>query len=505
MRLATAKEALRIDSESARLTGNDPEVFMETAGQRMAEVLCQRELIHRAQPIAIVCGAGNNGGDGFVIGRTLIARGFTGIEIFYAVEVSGGNARAELWHKQFSDLVMNGIEPTKIEKSSDLNLARFEVVIDALFGVGLNRPLGEFWVGIVENINSANKFVVSVDTPSGLHCDRGIPWPVAVRARWTLTCEISKPGFFLQQGSSFVGKILRISVGFPREIVLREACTVRLLTKRVIPFLFPERKAVTNKSKQGHLLVVGGSPGMLGALRLCAEAASRLGVGYVTVCSRAPRSALRELPADYLTLTLPEFFKSDLKRYSAVIVGPGLGQGPLTLKILKHLKMTHPRVLVDADALSEASQSESEGLLPFPRSWLVTPHAGELSKLLRLPALELEEDRLTAVELAAMRLQCLVLFKGFRTIVYNSRLKYIIGTGNAALAKAGTGDVLAGFIGSFMAQGLKTDEAAALGALIHGDLADRWVRSGRGSFSLKASDLLRINQLICKTIPSDKR
>lgn len=495
MRVATTREAQRIDFESVRETGQDPEVFMEAAGRGMVEALCQRGLVKASQSIAILCGPGNNGGDGFVIGRELVGRGFTGVEIFYATESTGPNAHADLWHKQFSDLILNGIEPKKIEKPNDIDLSKYEVIIDALFGVGLNRPLAEPWVSLIGRLNSVDSFVVSVDTPSGLHCDRGVPWPVAVRAQWTLTCEIAKAGFFIQEGPACVGHVLRIPVGFPREIVVREAKSVRLVTKKIIPSLFPSRSAVTNKSKQGHLLIIGGSPGMLGALKLCAEAASRLGVGYVTVCSRAAVSSRDDLPADYLSLGVSDFLKSDLQKYSAVVVGPGLGLSPQTAKILRHLRATHDRVLVDADALGQVGRAP-EGHCPFPENWLVTPHAGELSRLVQIPAPALEADRLSAVEQANKLLKCVILFKGFRTIVDNGNLKFIIGAGNAALAKAGTGDVLAGFIGSLMAQGLRTDEAAVVGALLHGDLADQWVRSGRGEFSLRASDLVRLNRMI---------
>lgn len=506
MRVATIQEAQRIDFESVRVTGQESEVFMEAAGQGMVEALCGRGLIQPRQPIAILCGPGHNGGDGFVIGRALMVRGFKGVEIFYANESAGANTNADLWHRQFSDLILNGIEPKKIEKAHEIDLSKYEVIIDALFGIGLNRPLGEPWISLIGRINISGKLIVSVDSPSGLHCDRGVPWPVAVRANWTLTCEIAKAGFFLQEGPACVGHVLRIPVGFPRDIVLREAKSVRLVTKKIIPSLFPARSAVTNKSKQGHLLIVGGAPGMLGALKLCADAASRLGVGYVTICSRAAARSWEKLPADYLNLSVPDFFKSDLQKYSAIIVGPGLGLSPQTAKILRHLRATHERVLVDADALSQAAKMISvdgdrkgkvqELLCPFPENWLVTPHAGELSRLVQLPAQALEADRLGAVDRASQLLNCVVLFKGFRTIVSNSKLKFIIGAGNAALAKAGTGDVLAGFIGSLMAQGLRTDEAAVVGALLHGDLADQWVRSGRGDFSLRASDLVKLTRLI---------
>lgn len=494
MRLATAAEAKRIDYESVRATGQEAEEFMERAGLEMANQICSRQLIRGEQAVAVLCGPGHNGGDGFVVGRILRERGFENVKIYYLE----GHAQAELWHKMFSDLLLKGIEPIKIERVGEFGLTDHDVIVDALFGVGLSRPLGEPWLSLIQKIHEAGKPVISLDTPSGLHCDRGVPWPKAVQAQWTLTCEIAKPGFFLQEGPQFVGKLLRIPVGFPREVVCREAKSVRLVTRKLIPALFPSRSSVTNKAKQGHLLVLAGSKGMAGAMALCAGAAARLGVGYVSVCSLASDRDLSGLPPDYLHLSLKEFYKSDLKKYSAIVVGPGLGRSLEVLKILKHLIRLAPKVLVDADALSFLSLNPGEDFEGdrLPPSWLVTPHAGELGKILECSALELEEDRLGAAERAYQKLRCMVLFKGFRTVVFNSKLKFIIGAGSAALAKAGTGDVLAGFIGSLMAQGLKTDEAAVLAALIHGDLADRWVQAGRGDFSLQASDLLRLQTLV---------
>lgn len=494
MRIATIAEARRIDSESIRVTGRDPIDFMEQAGQGMAELLCQRKLVEKDQSIAIFCGPGNNGGDGFFLGRSLKNRGFTGVRMYYLEMVT----QSELWHQQFSNCCLQGFEPEKIESIKSLDISQFDVLIDALFGVGLSRPLSEPWVSLIAKINGAvteknNKtksLVISIDTPSGLHCDRGIPWPISIRAAWTLTCEIAKPGFFLQEGPFYCGQLIRIPVGFPKSVVQQEANSTRLATIRLISQLFPKRSSVTNKAKQGHLLVIAGSPGMFGALRLCAGAALRLGVGYVSVCSLASDQDIRSLAPDFLTLKLSDFYKSDLKKYSAVVVGPGLGQQRAVGKILKHLREKHGRVLLDADALTFLASRP----MTLPPNWLMTPHAGELARLLDAKASDLEGDRLGAADQAIKKINCMILFKGFHTLVHNSKHKFIVHSGNAALAKAGTGDVLAGFIGSLMGQGLKTDEAAVLGALIHGDLADRWVKSGLGDFSLRAIDLIRMQR-----------
>jgi ADP-dependent NAD(P)H-hydrate dehydratase len=213
-----------------------------------------------------------------------------------------------------------------------------------------------------------------------------------------------------------------------------------------------------------------------------------MGCGYVTICTLSPEASAN-LRSDFLRLSPTHFFQSDLKKYSAVVVGPGLGTGDVAAKVLRHLLKNHGKVLVDADALTLLSQ---HGPISLPAEWILTPHAGELSRLLKSPAPELEADRLKSVERAVQKLNAHILFKGFRTVLGTQTKTYIIGSGNVALAKAGSGDVLAGFIGSLMAQGLPTAEAGVLGAYLQGRIADDWLRRGHSNRTLLASDLAEL-------------
>jgi NAD(P)H-hydrate epimerase len=361
----------------------------------------------------------------------------------------------------------------------------FEIIVDALFGVGLNRPIEG---ALKEQINKLNKFhrkVIAVDIPSGLDANTGVVLGVAVKAQWTLTIAPAKPGLFLQEGPAQCGRIQSLDIGFPRELLQKNANSVFLVGKASARKLLRSRTSTSNKSHFGHLLIIAGSAGMEGAALLVAEAAARMGCGYVTLCSPSLEIFKTSRP-DFLRLSLDMFFKSDLKKYTAVVVGPGLGVSKQTSQILEYLLKHHGKVLVDADALTQLAQKPS---LNLPESWLLTPHAGELSRILGVPAKELEKDRLESVQKAQKNKTCLVLLKGFRTVLGCPQKTYIIGSGNVALAKAGSGDVLSGFIGSLMAQKLATDKAAALGAYLHGWIADDWLRRGHSNRTLMASDL----------------
>jgi hydroxyethylthiazole kinase-like uncharacterized protein yjeF len=454
MRLATREEIYRIDQEASRKYDLPSKILVERAGVALAEKFLQisrQQNWPTTQRIGVWCGRGHNGDDGRVMARILSEKKFS-VQIF---------------------------------EDTAWDPAEVDIVVDAYFGVGLNRDVVGETQKQIQKINRAKKLVIAVDIPSGLDANRGVILGEAVRAAWTLTIAPGKPGLFLQEGPQTAGHIRRVDLGFPEELLRNQADSVFLIGNASARSLLPSRGSTANKSHFGHLLVVAGSPGMEGAASLVCEAAARMGCGYVTLCSFSPEIS-RHVRPDFLRLSPKDFFKSDLQKYTAVVVGPGLGTGEATGKILDHLHEFHGKVLVDADALTLLSRRSQNSL---PPEWLLTPHAGELGRLLKVPAKDLEGDRLGAVDRAVRELNAHILFKGYRTVLGSKGKRYIIGSGNVALAKAGTGDVLAGFVGSLMAQGLPTTKAAALGAYLHGRIADDWLRRGHSSRSLLASEL----------------
>lgn len=252
--------------------------------------------------------------------------------------------------------------------------------------------------------------------------------------------------------------------------------------------LFPRRLKTDNKSAGGKSLLIAGSQGMFGAALLAAKAAARVGSGYVTLMTDQKKFRTDRNP-DFLVV---DWQKKNLVkiRPSSVGIGPGLGQSKRALGLLKQLlKSQIKNVVVDADALNLIAKNK---LGPLPKTWLVTPHEGELARLLGLSVKKIRNDRMRAIQLAQKKLACAVLLKGQGTLIANGSNIFEIQSGNSALAKAGTGDVLTGMITGFLAQGLSVMEAACLGAFVHGWMADQWVREKKDPLSLMASDLLEI-------------
>lgn len=260
----------------------------------------------------------------------------------------------------------------------------------------------------------------------------------------------------------------------------------RLFTRKIARQLLPKRDLTSNKTTFGNVAIAAGHAGFWGAGVLATEAAFRIGAGYVTWASTTPPMEELKNHPEVLTASLEEIARNP--KVQAYVVGPGLGVGGETLTLIQKLLKRSEPVLLDADALTTIAQAKTA---PLPYNWILTPHAGEMSRLLGVSAEEIERDRFAAVATAQKKYGCVVLLKGHHTLVANRKTCQIITSGNPALAKAGTGDVLSGFIGGLLAQGLSSIKAASLGAYIHGAIADEWVSEGHDVASLVASDLIR--------------
>jgi NAD(P)H-hydrate epimerase len=444
--LATAEETLTAE----RLYDGSMETLMELAGTAVGELVADRY----PGRVAVVCGKGNNGGDGKVCARILKKRGRD-------VDVIEG----------FGDLG----EP--------------DVIVDALLGIGLKEAPREDVARMIERINSSGKPVVAVDVPSGVNASTGEVPGAAVRAEVTVTFGAVKVGLAVAPGRFHAGSVYVASIGLPPVEHEHSLVTASILDR------IPRKTSESSKYRAGSVLVVGGSPGMTGAPVLAALGAFRADAGYVTVA--VPEGALagveahlleavkRPLPDDGAGRLLPRSADAILEladRARAVVLGPGLGRSDGTRELVRALLKQLPvPVVLDADALW--------GLKPFSRSapTVMTPHAGELARLLETDASEIEAYRLGSVRRAASHFGATVLLKGADTLIASPRQGVLVATyGAPVLATAGTGDVLAGVIGAFLAKGLEPAPAAAAGAVAHG-LASQLVQPQVG---VVASDLL---------------
>ncbi len=516
MRLATVEQCREMDRLSVKKYGLAGDTLMEAAG-----VMAARELEQNFYPeltrgrTVIVCGPGNNGADGLVVARHLHSAGFRDLLI-----VRSSGKMSPLFQVQLKRAQKHGLRVVADDELNQLDSA--VLIVDALFGLGFKgKPEGRF-LRAIEKINACKVPVVSLDVPSGLDCDTGNANGVVVQAHTTFTFGLAKPGFFVADGPAYSGKIRVLPIGYPYELVRSTALTHFLFNEKLARRYLPERKSRTNKSDYGRLVVMAGRQDTWGAGVLCAQSAYRMGAGYVIWAGHdLPIEKLEQTP-EVLTAKLEDARVWD-KSVTAYAVGPGLGADAETLDIVRRLRRERAaRVVLDADAITvcarelyessaligregkrKSSERSASRIFPLPESWVVTPHAGELARLLRMTPHEIENDRFAAALKAAQILGCHVLLKGYRPVLAYKDRCLIIGAGNSALAKAGSGDVLTGMIGSLLAQGLDTVQATATATYIHGRLADEWVRTGHDKRTLNPSDLKdSLGQLIAQVVQS---
>jgi hydroxyethylthiazole kinase-like uncharacterized protein yjeF len=487
MRLATVEQSREIDQLSSKVYGLNSEILMEAAG-----ALSTRELQQNFYPeltrgmTAIVCGPGNNGGDGLVLARHLHSAGFRDICV---ILVGSGKRLSPLFKMQLKRVELHGIRiinAQKEKKKLDI-IKSATLIVDALFGIGAKGELKSEFASVITKMNAMKIPIASLDCPSGLDCNSGQILGIAVRAHTTFTFGLAKPGFFVGEGPQHVGKLRVLSIGFPYESLRGIATTHFVFLDRLARRYLPQRKDNTSKADYGRAVIMAGSPGMWGAGILASQAAYRMGAGYVVWATNdIPIKELANTP-EVLTATFDDDAIWNTKKVDAYLIGPGAGVNDQTLQNLRRLKnLKAKKVVVDADALIVALKYN---LFPFPKSWVVTPHSGELSKLIKMSRTDIEANRFAAALKASKALGCHVLLKGYRSILAYGERCMLINSGNAALAKAGSGDVLSGMIVSLMAQGLDTIQATATAAYLHGKIADEWVRMGNDKRSLNPSDL----------------
>ena len=470
--LSSGKQSRELDqrAEVWNLTG---ESLMETAGHVSAKEILK---LFPHPSFSVLCGSGNNGGDGWVTARYLKESGKT-------VSVFSADSLSELSQKKRSQAIKAGVScrPLKEIGAEDL---KNQIVVDALFGVGLSRPVEGLFAQTIALINRVKEEVVSLDIPSGLCGDTGQVLGEAVKANHTFSYGLGKPGFYLGKGPGLTGQIKVFSIGFP-ERLLSEVCgSFFLVEKKDVSLPVYEDEA--NKSHRGHTLICAGRKGFWGSGVLACRGAFIAGSGYVTWASEEVPDIIK-IP-EVLTLNIEN--SNILKNKTSVAMGPGLGFSQRIGDLIQHLKKQERPVVLDADALTLLSQNQD--LFPLGSHFVLTPHTGELSRILGVLSKEIEKDRLHFAKKGAKQTGAWLVLKGFHTILSDGKKCWIVNAGNSALGKAGTGDVLTGLMAGFLAQGLSVREGALLAAMAHGETAEEWCRTGHDVNSFSASEVLRL-------------
>lgn len=446
--------------------------LMERAG---AGVCRAAEELAPDGPVAVVCGKGNNGGDGLVTARLLREAGRTVTVLCAApVEELSGDAAVNLSRLPGEPPVETTAFAGKLEGAS--------VVVDALLGTGFQGVPRGVVAAAIEALAAVRAPVVSVDVPSGVDASTGVVAGAAVRAAITVTFHAAKPGLWIHPGKAHAGTVLTLDIGIPRGAPTRPA--IGLLEDALAREL-PRRGAASTKFSSGHVVVVGGSRELTGAPRMAALASARAGAGYVTACLPASVQPLlvaglvevmtRALPDDAGELTpegLPAVL-AVLERAGALALGPGLGRSQGAAAFARELAAQAPIAMVlDADGLN-AHTGRLGDLARRQAPTVLTPHAGELARLLGCDSADIAANRLSCVRSASQQSQAVIVLKGDDTLIAAPSGQVAISRGDSpALATAGTGDVLSGVIAALLAQGLDAFTAACAGVWLH-------VRAGR--------------------------
>ena len=444
--------------------------LMERAGSAAFEILKSHWL--QARRITVVCGIGNNAGDGYVLARLAHLAGYD-VSVLQLGDVNKLKADALLAYQYMVNIGL------RVQDS----LVNSDVIVDAIFGTGLDREVSGKWREIIENINHCSYPVLSIDIPSGLDADTGNVLGVAVHADVCVTFIGFKQGLFTGLAADFCGKIYFNDLKLPFEVYQKVESSVNRIAYDAS--LFPKRVRTAHKGKFGHVLIIGGDYGMIGAARLAAEAAARVGAGKVSVATRADHAAL-------LSITRPEIMshgietvselESLLEQIDTIAIGPGLGQSDWGRNLLISLKHIEKPIVVDADALNLLAQK------PMTlANAIYTPHPGEAARLLKNNMLA---DRFTAVRRLTEQLSGVCILKGAGTLVANQQEISVCTAGNPGMACGGMGDVLTGIIIGLVAQGFSNFEAAKLGVCLHAQAADRAAEEN-GERGLLPSDLFK--------------
>jgi NAD(P)H-hydrate epimerase len=500
-----------IDRRTTLQTGISAEVLMENAATQVA--LSVQALTQKHQKGVLVCGPGNNGGDGFVCARKLYEAGYASLSVIY----TGAGYRYESLknlEKILSHLPLETISASEKPEQAMARIQQADFVVDALFGSGLSRNISGAEASLIAAINQRSQRsacpVIAIDLPSGINSEHGQTMGIAVQASQTVALATGKPGLYLYPGKACAGSISVVDIGIPARLIEEDESPFHLITQRQACQWLPERKPDSHKYSYGHVLVIAGNPAMPGAAILCAEAAMRCGAGLVTLA--APNPVFNQLPLipEVMRLPMPDeaclgektltALQSafTLKKYSAVVVGPGLGREAETVKTLqalfKWLQSMNIPVVVDADALYALAQTP----LTLSANFILTPHTGECARLLDLENAVVAANLPQAAQAALKRYRANVVLKSATTVIaslapeVSTQNCWISPTGNAGMATAGSGDVLAGMIGAFAAQKqaktLPAWQAAPLGVYVHGLAGDAAAKK-QTPYAMLASDI----------------
>ncbi len=491
-RLITAKQMKHLDALCTSEAGISGLLLMENAALEAVHAMEQQFGRLSGRQFIIVCGKGNNAGDGFAMARHLQNRGGR-VEIVFLNDAEDlpPDARTNYDIAQNMEITVSGEFPAELETDA--------VIVDAIFGIGVHGEITDrTYRSAIEWINQSGTAVVAVDIPSGIDADRGSVCGCAVKADLTCTFAFCKPGLAVLPGAAYAGKVAVCHISTPDYVANMEPADTFLLEEDCLQI--PPAALDANKGSMGRVCIVAGSTGMTGAACLAAEAALRTGAGLIRVAAPRNLNAVLEvklteqmtvpLPADHrLDETCLDMVRRQCRQSDVLLLGPGLGRAPETERAVQQLvRETEIPIILDADGINAVSRNINilqEKQAPV----IVTPHPGEFARLTGLPVAEIQQDRLRLARMFAVQHDVVLVLKGAKTVIaYPDGTAYVNPTGNPGMATGGSGDVLAGIIAALEARGALN--SAAVGTFLHGMAGDR-AAAELGMAYMAPTDIIR--------------
>lgn len=494
MKIVTAEKMREIDRETIETYGIPEIVLMENAGAQIAGEMDNLLGGLQHKKICVLCGAGNNGGDGLVAARHMLNRGAR-VKVFLLgdMEYASDSAQMNLTILENMNMDILQIASPRDEDKVQVALVFADGVVDGLLGTGFRGQLREAAEKMIRLINDAGKPVIAIDIPSGVEADTGAVATVAVKAAMTVSFGLPKLGLVFYPGAAYVGKLMIDGIGIPQMLLEDAKIEQQLIDIHLVQKLLGKRAPDVHKNSCGRVLAIAGSPGFTGAAALASQAALRCGAGVVTLAVAGSLHDIMEMKlTEVMTQPLPEVGRgilgetalSDLldlaAKYDAVVIGPGLGRHPATAQLIRDfVRQTQAQLIIDADAIhaycGAAKELQAAKLTP-----ILTPHLGEMADLLQISVQELKADILNIAREAAKEYSSIFVLKSEKTmVVFPDGNVSITTQGNPGMATAGTGDVLAGTIAGLKAQGLSGCHAALAGVFLHGFAGDLAAQSGQ--------------------------
>jgi NAD(P)H-hydrate epimerase len=506
MKILTSQEMQNIDRRTIDEMKVPGLLLMESAGRQVSEALLTNISRLIDPSVLILCGKGNNGGDGFTAARYLALAGIVPEVVLVACRRRDIEGDAATMLEALEGIGVPTAVAEGDEDFADLEarIQLADVIVDALLGTGLKGPVRGLASRVIEAVNEADGLVVSVDLPSGLSGDSPEVSGPAIEADVTFTFGCPKITHMFPPAEGYIGELHVLDIGIPAAAVAAEGCRLDLLEEEGVARLVPDRPVDGHKGDFGRVLVVAGSVGMAGAAGLVARGAQRVGAGLVTVATPRPvRAEVAVLSPETMTEPLESTEGGSLgagaathalevlDRCTVLGIGPGLGLHRTTQNEIRTIvRESQAPVVLDADGVNAFAGPHAEQLVGTGRELLVSPHPGEMARLLGISAAEVQADRVAAVRTCAERHRCVAVLKGYRTLIAVPEGEVFVNpTGNAGMATGGSGDVLTGILTGLLAQGLPALEAAVLGVFVHGLAGDLAAAKGT-ELTLVSSDLL---------------